>query len=92
MKNVRYIWILWPSFLAAAAGNAVFFTVFDPSELVVFGEPVQASRIGLFHRFFQPVGDHDTEQPVDAFSAEVGTRHQPFPLRLRAAAGGRFER
>jgi hypothetical protein len=48
MKNLWFIWILWPSFLAAAAGNAIFFTVFDPSDLVMFGEPVHASRIGVY--------------------------------------------
>ncbi|MEO8159292.1 MAG: hypothetical protein ABI648_15955 [Betaproteobacteria bacterium] len=48
MKNLWYIWILWPSFLAAAIGNALFFTVFDPRDLVVFGEPVHASRLAIY--------------------------------------------
>lgn len=48
MKNLWTIWILWPSFLAAAIGNAVFFTVFDPRDLVVFGEPVHASRLAVY--------------------------------------------
>jgi hypothetical protein len=42
------IYIFWPSFLVACAAEALFFTVVDPSELVVFGEPVTASRIGIY--------------------------------------------
>ncbi len=48
MKNLWTIWILWPSFLTAAIGNALFFTVFDPRDLVVFGEPVHASRLAIY--------------------------------------------
>ena len=48
MKNLQLIWILWPSFLVAAIANAVFFTVFDPQELVAFGEPVGGSRIAIY--------------------------------------------
>ena len=48
MKNLHFIWILWPSFIVAAFANAVFFTVFDPRELVAFGEPVGGSRIAIY--------------------------------------------
>jgi hypothetical protein len=48
MKNLRFIWVLWPSFVVAAVGNAVFFTAFDPHDLVVFGEPVHAGRIAVY--------------------------------------------
>jgi hypothetical protein len=40
----RIMWVLWPSFLVAAAACGIFFTVFDPLELHVFGQPVTASR------------------------------------------------
>lgn len=40
--------VLWPSFLVAGAATAVFFTLFDPSELIVLGEHVQISRIGAY--------------------------------------------
>ena len=40
----RLMWVLWPSFLVAAAACAIFFTVFDPHDLHVFGQPVEASR------------------------------------------------
>jgi hypothetical protein len=42
------IWIFWPSFLVAAAAEVLFFSIVDPSELVVFGEPLVASRIGIY--------------------------------------------
>ncbi len=42
------IWILWPSFVVAAAAEAIFFTVFDPMELQVFGAPVEASRLAVY--------------------------------------------
>lgn len=48
MKSQQFIGILWPSFLVAAIANAVFFTVFDPQELVAFGEPVSGSRIAIY--------------------------------------------
>jgi hypothetical protein len=48
MKNIRFIWILWPSFIVAAFANGVFFTVFDPHELIAFGEPVTGSRIAIY--------------------------------------------
>jgi multisubunit Na+/H+ antiporter MnhE subunit len=49
----RLMWVMWPSFLVAAAACGVFFTVFDPRDLHVFGRPVEASReviytIGFF--------------------------------------------
>ena len=37
------MWVLWPSFLVAGVA-AIFFTVFDPYDLHVFGQPVEASR------------------------------------------------
>lgn len=40
----RLAWVLWPAFLVAAAANALFFTVLDPHDLTLFGQPVEASR------------------------------------------------
>jgi hypothetical protein len=42
------IWIFWPSFLVAIVAEGLFFTVVDPTELVLFGETVTASRIGIY--------------------------------------------
>lgn len=44
----RLIWILWPSFVVAGIAEAVFFTLVDPQELYLFGEPVSFSRIATY--------------------------------------------
>ena len=48
MRGKWLIWILWPSFIVAGAGLAVFFTVFDPQELRFFGEPIELSRMAVY--------------------------------------------
>ena len=42
------IWILWPSFVVAAAANAVFFTMFDPLELHMHWQSMPSTRIGAY--------------------------------------------
>ncbi|HEX2651946.1 MAG TPA: hypothetical protein VHN19_18625 [Burkholderiales bacterium] len=42
------IYILWPSFIVGGAGEALFFTVFDPKELYLFGEPSSLSRLAVY--------------------------------------------
>jgi hypothetical protein len=44
----RLIWILWPSFIVAGAAEALFFTIFDPSDLSFFGAPLEASRTAIY--------------------------------------------
>ena len=46
MKNA--ILVLWPSFIVAGVGEVIFFTVFDPKELYLFGEPSSLSRLGVY--------------------------------------------
>jgi len=46
VKNA--ILILWPSFVVGGAGEIVFFTVFDPKELYLFGEPTSLSRLAVY--------------------------------------------
>jgi len=48
MQTRTLIWILWPSFLVASAAEALFFTVFDPTELTLFGEQVNMSRMAAY--------------------------------------------
>ena len=48
MQAKRLIWVLWPSFLVAGAAEALFFTVFDPTELTFFGEVVNLSRVASY--------------------------------------------
>ena len=44
----RAIYILWPSFIVGGAGEVLFFTVFDPRELYLFGEPSSLSRLAVY--------------------------------------------
>ena len=48
----KLIWILWPSFVVAGAGLALFFTMFDPHELRLFGEPLEWSRVAIYSAGF----------------------------------------
>ncbi|MFA4968059.1 MAG: hypothetical protein WC540_00390 [Sulfuritalea sp.] len=45
---LRIIWVLWPSFLVAGIAEGIFFTVIDPQELYLMGEPVHVSRIATY--------------------------------------------
>ncbi len=44
----RVIWILWPSFLVGGVAEAIFFTLFDPMDLHVLGNPVDWSRTAIY--------------------------------------------
>jgi hypothetical protein len=44
----RFIHILWPSFLVAIVAEGAFFTLVDPAELSVFGEPPAIGRMGVY--------------------------------------------
>jgi hypothetical protein len=45
---LRILWVLWPSFVIAGIAEGVFFTVIDPQELFLFGQPVQFSKIATY--------------------------------------------
>ena len=44
----RVIHVLWPSFIVGGIGEVLFFTVFDPQELYLFGEPSALSRMAVY--------------------------------------------
>ncbi|MCC7548831.1 MAG: hypothetical protein IT532_13780 [Burkholderiales bacterium] len=48
MDGRKLIQILWPAFVIAGAAEAVFFTVFDPRDLRLYGEPLEASRTAIY--------------------------------------------
>lgn len=48
MNVQRLIWILWPSFIVGGVATGVFFTLFDPRELELFGEPLGSSRLAVY--------------------------------------------
>jgi hypothetical protein len=44
----RLGWVLWPSFLIACAAELLFFSIFDPTDLHLFGVPVEAERMPVY--------------------------------------------
>ena len=44
----RLGWILWPAFLVAAVADGIIFSLFDPQDMHVFGQPVELSRLGMY--------------------------------------------
>lgn len=42
------ILVLWPSFIVGGIGEILFFTVFDPKELYLFGEATSLSRLAVY--------------------------------------------
>ncbi|MCK0511284.1 hypothetical protein [Aromatoleum buckelii] len=45
---LKWIQVLWPSFLVAGIAEAVFFTVVDPKTLYFLGEPVEYSLTATY--------------------------------------------
>ena len=44
----RLMWILWPSFLVGGIAEGVFFTLIDPQDLYLLGEPVHWSPTAVY--------------------------------------------
>lgn len=45
---LKVLVVLWPSFLVAGIAEGVFFTVVDPQELYLFGQPVHFSKLATY--------------------------------------------
>jgi len=72
------MWILWPSFLAAAVGSAVVFALIDPLDVAVMGY-VPSGRVGFYTvSFFFALGDGGGFQCVDGLSDASGGRGRRF--------------
>jgi hypothetical protein len=44
----KTIAVLWPAFLMAGAATILFFTVFDPLDLLPLGDQTRISRLGIY--------------------------------------------
>lgn len=44
----KWIQVLWPSFLVAGIAEIVFFTVINPQELYLLGQPVKYSALATY--------------------------------------------
>lgn len=42
------IWVLWPAFAAAGIAEVVFFTLIDPQQLFLLGQPVNVAPITTY--------------------------------------------
>jgi hypothetical protein len=40
--------VLWPAFLAAAGMNALFFSLVDPADLIIYNMPVQIDKLAAY--------------------------------------------
>jgi hypothetical protein len=48
MNILPLVRILWTSFIVAGVAEAVYFTAFDPHDLIFLGEPVTLSRMAVY--------------------------------------------
>ena len=44
----RLMWILWPSFIVGGIAEGMFFTLIDPQELYLLGEPIHWSATAVY--------------------------------------------
>ena len=44
----RLGWVLWPSFLMACVAELGFFALFDPTDLHLFGVPIEVERMPIY--------------------------------------------
>jgi hypothetical protein len=44
----RFIAILWPSFLTSGIATILFFTAFDPQQLLMYTDFAEMSRLGAY--------------------------------------------
>lgn len=44
----KFILVLWPSFLVAGVAEIVFFTLIDPQQLYLLGQPVHFTNLATY--------------------------------------------
>ena len=44
----QLMWILWPAFLVAGMADGLVFSLFDPQDMQIFGEPVNLSPRAIY--------------------------------------------
>ncbi len=48
MASKQLIWILWPSFIVGGIAEVLFFSAFDPLDMMFFGYPISWSREAVY--------------------------------------------
>jgi len=46
--KMQLMWILWPAFLVAGVADGLMFSLFDPQDMRIFGEPVSLDRRAVY--------------------------------------------
>lgn len=78
--------ILWPAFLAATALNALFFSLFDPADLVMHGVPLEIEKLAAYAIgfvvcfFFSALSSFMTWSLVKPPESEPIERRSPYSL------------
>jgi hypothetical protein len=44
----RLMWILWPGFVMAGVAELIFFSLIDPQDLHLFGQPLEMPRTAIY--------------------------------------------
>lgn len=52
MHAKRWMWIVWPAFLAAGVMEMLVFAAFDPQDMQWLGSSVELSRTGIYSLAF----------------------------------------
>lgn len=87
--------ILWPSFLVGGVAEAVFFTLFDPMDLHLFGNAIELSRTAIytlgFFTFWLMAAASSTLTWFLLRSAEEVNRHEPLEAGEQPHANAKRE-
>ena len=85
----RLLWVIWPAFLVAGVAEAVFFSLFDPVELQLFGAPAAFSREASYTLgFFAFWGLGIASSALSVFLARSPFERQRCPLDASARPEG----
>ena len=74
----RLGWVLWPSFLVACVAELLLFSLFDPRDLQLFGQPVEVDRTLVYSLgFFAALGDRCSLERADGVPGALAVRSEP---------------
>jgi hypothetical protein len=84
----RVLWVFWPAFLVAGVAEMIVFSSVDPSELTLFGQPVDLARetvyaLGFF--LFWAIGAASSALTVFLSRSPVQENRCPLPPHARPA-------
>ena len=85
----RLGWVLWPSFLMACVAELAFFALFDPTDLHLFGVPIEAERMPIYTvGFFAFWIIGAVSSATHGLPGAVAVRGQPLHAGTERASAG----